>query len=104
MWWNGSSVGLPGYVGDFAKQLLAAQAWINKGGPNMSAWAGPISIIGADTGHVKLIVEAASDGESEVEATDEELGGQGPLVPKVWAQDRMQHVLNKGKWTETPTV
>ena len=104
MRWHSTSVGLPEYIGDFVKCLLVAQTWIDKGGPNTSTHAGPVSIISATAGHVQLTVEAASNSESEVEATDEESGGQGPVVPKVWAQDCMQHILDKGQWTQTPAV
>ena len=79
-------------------------SWIDKGGPNTSTCAGSIYIVGADAGHIQPIVEAVSDSESDVKATDEESGGQGLLVPKVQAKDRVQHVLDKGQWTETPTV
>ena len=98
-------MGLPEYISDFTKQLLAAQAWIDKGGPDTSTHAGPVSITGMTMGHVQLTVEAASDGKSEVDATDEGSGGQEHLmVPKVWSQDHVWHVLNKGQWTETPAV
>ena len=77
-------MGLPEYIGDFAKHLLVAQAWINKGGPTTSTHIGPVSTISTTTGPMQPTKWAASEGELEVDTTEEELGGEGlPIVPKV---------------------
>ena len=92
-------VGLPEYIGDFVKCLLAAQAWINKGGPTTG------SSVGVTTGPMRPTEQAVSEGESEVDATDHGSGDERlAIVPKVRAQDLIRHVLDKGQWTETPAV
>ena len=92
-------VGLPEYVGNFAKCLLAAQAWIDKGGPTSG------SSVGVTTGPMQLTEQCGSEGELEVNATDDGSGDeQLATIPKVRAQDFVRHVLDKGQWTETPAV
>ena len=99
MRWNSMGAGLPEYVSDFAKRLLAAQAWIDKGGPTTG------TSVGATTGPMRPNEHVASDGESEVDATDDGSGDtQLATVPKVRAQDLVRHVLDKGQWSETPAV
>jgi len=44
------------------------------------------------------IHQADSDGELEVDGSDEELLSLGRVVPKVQQLDQVQHTLNKGPW------
>ena len=45
-----------------------------------------------------------SDGESEVDALDEELLTPKWLLSKVWWSDKVEHVLDKGAWAMTPAT
>src|SRR5882724_6481026 len=77
---EGNSVGLHAYVSDFAKRLLAAQAWIDNGGPATSTAFNALPNVGATPGPMPPTGVGASDGESEIDVSDPGLGGDEPPV------------------------
>src|SRR5882724_1636789 len=80
MRWEAAEGGLPSYVNEYARRLLATQAWIDQGGPDPTTNIAPAS---ATPGPQPPTVPAISDGESEVDATEDGSGGQErPVVSR----------------------
>ena len=102
MRWEAAEGGLPSYVNEYARRLLATQAWIDQGGPDPTT---NVPLASATPGPQPPTVPAISDGESEVDATEDGSGGQErPVVSKVQATDLIRHALDKGQWAATPAV
>ena len=102
MRWEAVEGGLPSYVNEYARRLLATQAWIDQGGPDPTT---NVPLASATPGPQPPTVPAISDGETEVDATEDGSGGQErPVVSKVQAMDLIRHALDKGQWAATPVV
>jgi len=48
--------------------------------------------------------QGLSDGESEVEASDEALRSPLKVIPKVQLLDKVEHTLDKGVWEIMPAI
>ena len=104
MRWGGTGVGLPNYVHNFSQQLVVAQMWIDKGGPDPSTNTAAFPFLNVTMGPTQPTDRAASDGELEINVSVGELPlPQGPL-PKVCHDDQVHIPLDKGNWAVTLAV
>ena len=104
MWWGGAGVGLPDYIRDFSQRLVAAQSWIEKGGPDPSASMATLPPFDVTVGLTQPTDHAVSNGESEIDVSVGELPSPRGLLPKVHRDDQVRITLDKGNWAATPAV
>jgi len=87
MRWGSVGVGLPDYVCDFSQRLVAAQTWIDKGGPDPSTSMVTLPPFDGAMGLTQPTDHAGSDGESEIDGSVGELPSPRGLLPKVRRDD-----------------
>ena len=104
MQWGSAGVRLPDYACDFSQRLVAAQSWIEKGGPNPSTSTATLPPFDVTVGLTQPTDHAASDGESEIDISVGELPSPRGLLPKVRCDDQVRITLDKGNWAATPAV
>ena len=104
MRWSGSGVGLPDYVRDFSQRLVAAQSWIEKGGPDPNTSMATLPPFDVTVGLTQPTNHAASDDKSEIDVSVGELPSPRGLLPKVRRDDQVRIALDKGNWAATPAV
>ena len=91
-------------MAEFVQDLLVTQEWISKGGPAMGAISETDPPVILTAGPICTSAQATSNGELEVQESDEELTPPGDILPNVCWEDQVKYMLEKGPWATMPAV